>query len=151
MTAGKEMSKVQSTHPPTSPCSVPHILTLPTEVKSRTGNLNFFLWYLRYFASNSVGRERFELCITIILRCTETVPLGQKKSQSSIANTQHEKALALVHVLMFPTVFLKKTCFDFEDQREFLSTHPRESLQMAKDWHLGFTFSKRPMLSTDFQ
>ena len=77
---------------------------------------------------------------------------GPEKNFKILLLTHNMKKLwPWLHLLMFPTVFLKKTCFDFEDQREFLSTHLRESLQMAKDWHLGFTFSKRPMLSTDFQ
>ena len=77
---------------------------------------------------------------------------GPEKNLKILLLTHNMKKLwPWLHLLMFPTVFLKKTSFDFEDQREFLSTHLRESLQMAKDWHLGFTFSKRPMLSTDFQ
>ena len=49
----------------------PGICRSPDEIFIMNGNPNFFSQFLRYFASDSASRERFELCITIILRCTQ--------------------------------------------------------------------------------
>ena len=47
------------------------------EISMMNRNPNFVSQFLRYFASDFASRERFELCITIIRRCTKTMPVCQ--------------------------------------------------------------------------